>query len=123
MVLPAATPSRPSNAHSDCDGTPWLPEGVVQETALPSEAVKRRKGATLPSSSARNEPLSVSSGPGDRSKEEPGGGMDPTSVEPTAPPTVQRSPTRRSRDAVTACLEKLASWVVPCVVSSRWVVT
>src|SRR5258708_24772667 len=108
---------RPSNASIDSLPEPFT--GDVQPSAAPSDAVRSTNGATSPSSSARYDAANVSIGPGDKSYVRPATSSVPTRVAPTAPPSVQRSPTRRSSDALTACFVKRASSVVPCDVSLR----
>src|SRR5579863_5343080 len=86
MVLPTATPTRPSNAQNDCEPSPPPAAGVVQSTAPPSDAVSRTNGAVLPSSSARNDPVNVRSGPGDSLYEATGVCSVPARVDPSATP-------------------------------------
>src|ERR1700692_3473575 len=104
MVLPATTPSRTSKAESVDDGPPA--GAVVHATEAATEPVSSTKGAMSPSSKGRKDAVTAASGPGDTLEVTPSRLSVPVIVEPIAPPSVHRSPRRRSSVAVTAYLLK-----------------
>jgi hypothetical protein len=116
MVLPAAAPRRTSKA----DRVAALPPaGVVQATDAAADAPSRTNGAIVPSSIGRNEAAMPPSGPGDDDEATPPASSEPAIVAPRKPPSVQRSPRRRSSDVVSAQRVKDASTLPPAVENVR----
>src|SRR5579883_588204 len=105
MVLPAATPRRTSSAVSVAP--------AAHESDAASDAESNTKGATSPSSTGRKDAVIAPSGPGDTVELAPFTSIVPVAVVPTPPPTVQRSPIRRSMDAMTAYFANDASTLLP----------